>query len=1070
MKVMDMDENVKRDCIIHNIHENVFVEAGAGAGKTTLIVSRIIEQLKHGIKPEQIVVITFTNAAAEELRGRIITKVRESYQTYQNEGNEEFGERLKKASQELDQMNISTIHSFCFKLLRERIFEAELPMDCCLLEEEEAQIQREKIFSEYIGTLKGTDWQTFERYELSVKTALADMKRFYLSICELPDGTQIHNNHALLGHYSKTDSDEKKQICRYVMLLDYAKKAREKYRSERSRKYLTNDDLLQKTYQLLCRGKDSERARAYFAKKYSCFYVDEFQDTDDIQEQFIWRLAADLEDPSKLRDGALFLVGDPKQSIYRFRGAQPEVYFRAKEKMEQLDGAKVYCLNDNFRSNETLISWVNTYFGDRDISKEPYTAMTATKKIAECDNDKLLVGPYFAYLKRDMLPTVEEKSGAESAKAEENPGVESVKTKETTSAETAKAKTPTQDEKRQMDAEHLGDLINQLVSGEFQIMDEDENRNMSARNIRYSDFLILCEWKEGMDTYLSAMQERGIPVLFNGEVSLAENCALNSYARWIDYLSNPFDRRKKIGAMEALNHAGHKHAERLLESVQEHAPKDPHGIAGYLLDRLELLLPVNETIQDWELRSVQTKLEQMYEKILAMGTLDDVWSYIDTKLERELSLEEQPDAVRFMNLHKAKGLEGNIVVLANRWETTGFKRGAFREKNDYYPAISHAFGRDRWSAYDHLIPMNGQKSIEALSMEQEIQEQTRLAYVAATRAKQVLIAMEPLSDSCMFLDFVSTEFVSEMFLRKMDNVCTKTAGENQSDEQSGGLNDDQNKEYEEYQENTNLYKVKSLSSVNRDDNMSKPAYERKSPSDFEHVSETRTRAKEEARKRGDENNKTQEMRPKGNIFGIVMHRGLQLLIERWRADFEKAPETLDTIIKMSAGQAIMENCTDIRAGEISLYQEYLTDIMIAFANWAWEEKLFINAEDVYTELPFSYYDDHKKQEEAISEKIDQVTHSEITPMWMNGTADLIVVDKAGNYQILDYKSDHDEYLDEEQFEQSLYERYLGQLKEYSLAVERLFGVSSDKISLTIISFNKNKQVRTTSMELSKSES
>ena len=123
---------------------------------------------------------------------------------------------------------------------------------------------------------------------------------------------------------------------------------------------VTNDRLLELATKLICNEKD-DRALKYFSSKYSCFYVDEFQDTDSLQADFIYRLASDLSDPAhmKLRDGALFVVGDPKQSIYRFRGAQPEVYFEIKDRMAGLDNAAVYELQWNFRTNNNLIDWIN---------------------------------------------------------------------------------------------------------------------------------------------------------------------------------------------------------------------------------------------------------------------------------------------------------------------------------------------------------------------------------------------------------------------------------------------------------------------------------------------------------------------------------------------------------------------------------------------------------------------------------------------------------------------------------------------------------------------------------------
>ncbi len=983
MKVCGVDENTQRADIIHNIQENVFVEAGAGAGKTTLIVERIMEQLKSGVEPEQIVVITFTNKAAEELRGRIITRVMNN-------------EPLRDVYQKIDQMNISTIHSFCFKLLGEQIFEAKLPMDFCLLEQEGAERQQDKIFSEYVGGLKETDWEHFEDYELDNKRAIAGMKEFYRSICELPDGTDIKNDSALSGQYAKTYSDEKKLACRYVMLLEHAIEARKKYRRERSRRLLTNDDLLQKTYHLLCAGDKAGQARAYFAKKYKCIYVDEFQDTDRIQEQFIWQLAADPDDPTKLRDGALFLVGDPKQSIYRFRGAQPEIYFEAKRKMGELDNAKVYCLNYNFRSNETLVSWVNQYFKDQDIADEPYADMVVPENAGDLKHDRLLVGHYCIKVKAEELPD------GDATKV---------------------------DEIRLVDAKNLSELIHRLVRDQYEIIDKNDAGELEKRPIRYSDFLVLCAQKEHMDIYFSEMKEKGIPVIFNGKASLRENSALNSYVRLFHYLTNPYDRTKRFGAAEALKHAGYEEVDPLLEAIKNAAPKDPHEIAGYLLSRLELLLPVDQTIGERELRSVQTKLEQMYENILAAGALDDIWHYIDADMEYEMSLEEQPNAVRFMNLHKAKGLEGNIVILTDRCEKMKEKHGTFHSKEDYYPAIRQNWGKDKWTAYDHL------SVIKELAVKQELQEQTRLAYVAATRAKQVFIVTEPLSDCCMFYDFEGTDLTK---LLEADESGDKTKSK---------------------QPELKPYKVKPFDPENHEESVRKAVYKSKKPSDFEQPSSVRAKANQE--KGADY--KPDPNRPKGNVFGTVMHRSFQLLIERWRENFRRSPKEADlqNIIEVSIRQAIMESRKDMKPEDVKIYYDYLKEIATNFAWWAYDVRLFRDALEVYTELPFSYYEDKKEEEKK-----------EEGNVWMNGTADLIIKnrDEAGKicYQVLDYKSDHDEYInDEEIFRTTLDERYKGQLEQYCHAVKRLFGGSHEemKVRLQIISFKRDKNVRVTEFDI-----
>jgi ATP-dependent exoDNAse (exonuclease V) beta subunit len=89
--------------------------------------------------------------------------------------------------------------------------------------------------------------------------------------------------------------------------------------------------------------------------------VDEFQDTDHIQVAMIENLCKE-QGKDCFRPGSLFVVGDPKQSIYRFRGAELAVYEDTKEKMSQRDDVVVYELDNNYRSDKSVVTWVNTNF------------------------------------------------------------------------------------------------------------------------------------------------------------------------------------------------------------------------------------------------------------------------------------------------------------------------------------------------------------------------------------------------------------------------------------------------------------------------------------------------------------------------------------------------------------------------------------------------------------------------------------------------------------------------------------------------------------------------------------
>ena len=142
-------EEEARNQVIDQLDKNMFVEAGAGAGKTYLIVERITNMLKHEFWPSEIVVITFTNAAAEELRGRIARRIRE--ESLNNVS-------LKEKLSHLDEMNISTIHSFCNVLLKEQSIAAGLPIDISIIDEKEEQKMKYKYLNYYLAQLSENEW------------------------------------------------------------------------------------------------------------------------------------------------------------------------------------------------------------------------------------------------------------------------------------------------------------------------------------------------------------------------------------------------------------------------------------------------------------------------------------------------------------------------------------------------------------------------------------------------------------------------------------------------------------------------------------------------------------------------------------------------------------------------------------------------------------------------------------------------------------------------------------------------------------------------------------------------
>ena len=114
-----------------------------------------------------------------------------------------------------------------------------------------------------------------------------------------------------------------------------------------------------------------EPVRAALGARFAAVLVDEFQDTDPLQCEILWRLCAEAADPVMpwhdwpLRAGSLFLVGDPKQAIYRFRGADVGSYVAARTRLVASDAGCRLVIGQNFRSFAPILEWVNTHFADR---------------------------------------------------------------------------------------------------------------------------------------------------------------------------------------------------------------------------------------------------------------------------------------------------------------------------------------------------------------------------------------------------------------------------------------------------------------------------------------------------------------------------------------------------------------------------------------------------------------------------------------------------------------------------------------------------------------------------------
>ena len=1176
MNSAGMSEDKKRNEIETNLSYNMFVEAGAGAGKTTLIVRRIVNMLKSGYEPSEIVAITFTNKAAEELRSRIQKEA---------ESAAAASDALTDKLYRLDEMNISTIHSFCSVLLKEQGTAAGLPQDLILIQDDEEREFKRKYLNDYLRTLTRNDWQQIEAdkdkdWIESRRNIREYIEELYMSICDLPaevrivtprdlkSETEIEQNveqHIMgdtaasvsgiadiivcaasqcfdqeknIGDKEETISDpdellkaaggklasaktvniinetKKGTACdrntvikellskkaflnttglpvrydkdlvdsantalkdyveeflgpakvwtelggtktrdrlgneisftfyeslengirkerHFRTLLEYAKKACKYYLDNRPSNIITNDDLLRLTRDLI---RDSKASRDHFRNKYRTFFVDEFQDTDSLQADFIYRLAQDPEDESRLRPGALFVVGDPKQSIYRFRGAEPEIYFQIKEQMEALDNAKTYELSKNFRSNKDVIDWVNKKFTESDqyyhivnSGTYSYKPMEAVNKTASADEGKILSGIY-----RYDNPDNEIKVGNDSYMY--------------AACDTEK------------DVETLIRVITQLTSKDeegkprFHITRyKKENGEFVeyADGIKLSDFLLISPDTVKMDEYVSALKRHAIPVVIDGRVSLKEDKALNVYARIYRYLVNPRSPFYRIAALEAIRESSGAVSEEELESYadgildclyEDCRHMTPYGKACYLERQTSVIFDKEMDISSINMHTVRTYIRQMLESIAVNinGTGEDIIKemdrYIEAGLEHELSLEETPEAVRFMNLHKAKGLEGNIVILLDRRGRNEKAPSFMRTGDKFYPGIVSRYGRG-WSS------LSGIEDLEKKYKDDETSEFHRLEYVALTRAKQAAIFMDVISDGVKYQ-------------RRLFAQCKLDKGKKANNTYSYEIKACERIFDNEEAEMPEIPKPQTVSYMAASDDypetheerMKDPvSYIKINPSGLENkISKSKKKAVEEAedsgKKREDEYSSTLP-RPVGNLIGDALHNTMELVVNALMKDMTR---DIEKLVSYCARRAVMNLEASLGEGELAEHDKYVNFIIAcarSYIGWLMEDtgegSVLQNAVTAYTEFPFSYSVDNDGRKE-----------------WHNGSADLILKNKDGSFTLIDYKSDNDYLVSEEVMHRSFEEKYAPQLEEYRNVIMKLFGVSSDKIKTGIISFSQ----------------
>lgn len=864
---------------------NLLVSAAAGSGKTAVLVERIIRKItdeSHPVDIDRLLIVTFTNAAAAEMRERIGLALASALETQPD------NVHLQRQQTLLHNAQITTIHSFCLYVIRNYFHRIEMEPDFRVAEEGELKLLQSDVLdnvleryyaegkpefltlSETIDTgktdrlLKETilklfsfamsypwveEWlegcrkpfhvENMEEFEALDMTAelldyLANLSgqwaqqlRQCRNLALMEDGPQKYE--ALLQQETEmlegiTDCHTYQEYYQYIQgisfgrlpalrkfagdmrkkeqvmkmrdeVKDSVKKIKAQFFFQSPHKVVEDikksrasaDMLIEVTLAFIQAFAEKKREKnildfndqEHFAlkilvdehthapsrtaeelrKNYEEIMIDEYQDSNHVQEAILRAVSAEAEGGHNI-----FMVGDVKQSIYRFRMARPELFMEKYEAYTSGESENQRVdLHKNFRSRPQVLETVNDIFRkimNHDIGNITYD-----------DQAALYAGASFPEGKPGMFDTrllviqpQEAGKSAENLQAKEPAG------------KLPELKTP------ELEARAVGTEIRRMMKGQL-VKDEDsaQEGGEGLRPVRYGDMVILLrslgEWA---DTFVKVLGEMGIPVRATSGTGYFSALEVQTALNLLKLLDNP---RQDIPMAAVLSSpivglTGEELAmlrvqhprEEFYQAVLQYKPQEGNAeTAGKIQRFLQLLqkyrkkvcyTPIHQLLYEileetgyqayvyalpgGEVR--KANLEMLVEKAIAYENtsyrgLFHFIRYMEQLQKYEVDFpladgDEAEDVVRIMSIHKSKGLEFPIVFVSGLGKK--FNSQDIREQVVLHPGLG--IGMDVVDLKRRLKSPGFTRQLLARKVTLEnIGEELRVLYVALTRAKEKLI-------------------------------------------------------------------------------------------------------------------------------------------------------------------------------------------------------------------------------------------------------------------------------------------------------------------------------------------
>ncbi len=842
---------------------DLLVAAAAGSGKTATLTERVIRRVtEENADLSRMLIVTFTKAAAEELRIRIrdaLTK---------KSANNPSDRSLRVKLLMLNSAQISTIHGFCSSLIKENYAALNLPSGMRIAEESEAMLLKKRVMdkvidmyfeneipdeyksdgfpilfdsliksktaeklsdvlisvydtvsssadgvkiihktsenfktvedggffeSVYADTAKKNLLRTVKHFMREYKnitdsfsndeifsskyapmlTDEAEMLHSTLLCCE--DGNiekalgifcdfSFARAPAVRGEYDFKDAvknvrndlkEERKKMLPYRSFADDTLKAVAKdgkllfecmYKlislfckifeeEKRTRRFMDYGDLEQFAYRLFYDKDGNKTKKAYeTAELYDEIYIDEYQDCNSLQDAIF----------SAISKNNRFMVGDIKQSIYSFRGAEPYLFSNYRTLFENSDNGRAIFLSNNFRCSENIIKFTNLVFAP---------VFSQNKDIPYKKEDELVFS---------KLADTSERVTVSVIGKNEN--------------ETAK----------ETEASYIADVIAYMIENES----GEDGRPYTA-----GDFAILLRnAKKSASVYEQALIKRGIPVYNGMEKNFFESSEVLLALCLISAIDNPMRDVQLAGLMqsplfrfsldELIEIRGKNKDIPLYSSLLEYTERTNDEKCRAFIEKLSLYRKRAQGMQTdkliWflygdtgifallcsegeksEIESKRANLMMLYEyaRKFEAGSFKGLYnfiSYINEIIERKTKLEavkadsDEKNSVKIMTVHKSKGLEFPVCFLADACSDLG-KKGGNSYKYDRRCGFAVKI-RDNTGFVSYKTPMYCAVSSEEHDREQE--EEARILYVALTRARNKLFVTGGVDDISKFTEKV----------------------------------------------------------------------------------------------------------------------------------------------------------------------------------------------------------------------------------------------------------------------------------------------------------------------------